>query len=108
MSRRDDRVSLHQMLDHLDEAVRLAADRTRADLDTDRLFFLALPKLVEIVGEAAARVSNVTREGCREIPWRQIIGTHNRLVHGSRVWPSTGPLLERAMSPSDRVPFVGS
>jgi uncharacterized protein with HEPN domain len=44
------------MLDHAREAVALARNKTRQDLDRDRLLQLALTRLVEIVGEAASRV----------------------------------------------------
>ena len=51
-------------LEHLVEAAQNAVDdaavRTRADLDDDELLRLALTKLVEIVGEAAKRVSPET------------------------------------------------
>ncbi len=43
---------------------------------------LALTRLVEIIGEAAARVSPSTREKCSEIPWLAIVGMRNRLIHG--------------------------
>jgi uncharacterized protein with HEPN domain len=43
---------------------------------------LALTRLVAIVGEAANRVPATTREVKPEIPWSQIIGMRNRLVHG--------------------------
>lgn len=82
MSRHEDRVSLLQMLDHAEEAVVLAGGHTRGDLESNRMFFLALLKLVEIVGEAATRVSEPLRLAHPEIPWRELIGTRNRLVHG--------------------------
>ncbi len=82
MSRREDAVTLRQMLDHVEEAISLGGGRVRADLDTDRVFFLALLKLVEIVGEAATRVSDGMRTAHPEVPWREVIGTRNRLVHG--------------------------
>jgi hypothetical protein len=41
-----------------------------------------LLKLVEIVGEAPMRVSAPMQTAHPEIPWRAIIGTRNRLVHG--------------------------
>ena len=82
MTRRDDRVSLQQMLDHVEEAMSLAKGRTQSDLESDRVFFLAMLKLVEIVGEAAMRVSETMQASHPEIPWRQVIGTRNRLVHG--------------------------
>jgi uncharacterized protein with HEPN domain len=82
MSRHDDRVSLRQMLDHIEEAVMLAGERTRADLGTDRVFSLALLKLVEMVCEAGMRVSESVKTEYSEIPWRAIVGTRNHLIHG--------------------------
>lgn len=82
MSRHDDKITLQQMFDHIEEAMTLAGQRYRGDLDTDRLFFLSLLKLVEIVCEAATRVSDSFQTLHPEIPWREIIGTRNRLVHG--------------------------
>ena len=82
MSLRDVGVTLRQMLDHVEEAIALANTRTRADLESDRIFFLALLKLVEISGEAAGRVPDTVQADHPEIPWRDIIGTRNRLVHG--------------------------
>lgn len=70
------------MLDYVEEAVALIKGRKRDDLDNDRLLFLALLKLVEIIGEAASRVTESTRRTYPDIPWREIIGTRNRLVHG--------------------------
>lgn len=56
--------------------------RTRAQLDSDRMLNLALVRLVEIVGEAANRVSKPGQAERPEIPWRAIIGMRNRIVHG--------------------------
>lgn len=82
MTRRDDSVALRHMRDHAVEAVAIAQTRLRDDLDTDRLFGLGLTKLVEIIGEAASRVSPPIRDAHPSIPWKQIVGTRNRLVHG--------------------------
>jgi uncharacterized protein with HEPN domain len=70
------------MLDHAREAVAMAAGRTRADLDTDRQFNLALVRLVEIIGEAANRVPDAERAGMSQIPWPQNVSLRNRLIHG--------------------------
>jgi len=42
---------------------------------------LALTRAVEIVGEAAAQVSEAGRAELTSIPWPQIVGMRNRLVH---------------------------
>ena len=82
MTRHDTQVRLRHMLDHAREAVEMARGRTREDLDADRMLSLALTRLVEVIGEAASRVPPDTRSRFPEIPWRQIIGTRNRLIHG--------------------------
>ncbi len=70
------------MLDHAQEAVRLVSDRTREDLDKDRVLGLALVRLMEIVGEAASRVSREACDKYPEIPWPEIVSLRNRLIHG--------------------------
>lgn len=82
MTRRKDDVRLRHMLEHAREAVVMAEGSSREDLNTDRMLELSLTRLVEIVGEAAARVSDFGRQRCPTIPWPDIVGLRNRLVHG--------------------------
>ena len=82
MSRHESVVRLRHMLDHAQEAVAMAAGKTRDDLDTDRKLNLALVRLLEIVGEAANRTPADERAQYRDIPWAQIVGLRNRLIHG--------------------------
>ncbi len=80
MTKRDDRVSLVDLLVYAEEAIEILGD---ADLETvvrNRVMQLALQRLVEIVGEAARRVSQQTQEKHPDIAWSQIIGMHNRLA----------------------------
>jgi len=56
--------------------------RTRSDLDTDRLLNLALTRLIEIIGEAANRVPEPLQAKYPQLPWLQMIGVRNRLIHG--------------------------
>jgi uncharacterized protein with HEPN domain len=70
------------MLDHAREAQQLASGRNRNDLDTDRLFHLAMTRLLQIVGEAAGRVSPATRDQYPQVAWPEIVGLRNRLAHG--------------------------
>ncbi len=70
------------MLDHAREAVAIANGKTRDDLHTDRILNLALVRLLEIVGEAASRTLLDERAQHSDIPWAEIIGLRNRLIHG--------------------------
>lgn len=69
------------MLDAACEALGFAAGRHRRDLDTDRMLVLALVKAIEIIGEAGARVSIECRDATPDVPWPEIVGMRNRLVH---------------------------
>ncbi len=82
MSQHDDSVSLQHMLDHAREAVKMIAGKKREDLGVERMLELSLVRLIEIVGEAAARVSLERRTRYPSIPWREVIGMRNHLVHG--------------------------
>ena len=59
----------------------MARNRTRADLDADRMLNLALVRLLEIIGEAANRVPGERRDRCPQIPWANLVGLRNRLIH---------------------------
>jgi len=82
MSRRDSEVALRQMLDHAREATILSKGKGAPELVDDRVISLAIVRLMEIVGEAANRVSFEERSKHFEIPWAQIISLRNRLIHG--------------------------
>jgi uncharacterized protein with HEPN domain len=77
-----DLICLRHMLDHAREAVELIQDKFRGDLDSDRLLGLALVRLMEIIGEAANRVSTEYQSSHSAIPWSQIVSLRNRLIHG--------------------------
>ena len=82
MTRHDDRTRLRHMLVHAEEATKMAQGYSRADLDSDRQLNLSLVRLMEIIGEAASRVLPETRERIATIPWPDVVGLRNRLVHG--------------------------
>ena len=77
-----DRIRLAHMLEHAKEAIHLVEGRNREDLDTERVLSLALVRLLEIVGEAAAKVSPEARNRYPAVPWPEIVGLRNRLIHG--------------------------
>lgn len=82
MSRHDDGVRLRHMRDHAAEAITMTQGRRREDLDQDRMLELALVRLMEIVGEAAGRVTPQTRAQLPDIPWPDVVAMRNRLIHG--------------------------
>jgi uncharacterized protein with HEPN domain len=82
MSKHDPEIALTQILSHAIEAVEICKHKSRADLDSDRLLNLALTRLIEIIGEAANRVPDSIQTKYPDLPWLQMIGVRNRLIHG--------------------------
>ncbi len=81
MSRHDDTIRVRHMLDASRKAVALLAGRTRAQLAADEVAQLALARLLEIVGEAAGRVSPAYRTSHPQLQWAEMGGLRNRLAH---------------------------
>lgn len=82
MTRHDDIVRLRHMLDHAREAMAMIEGKARDDLRRERMLELSLIRLIEVVGEAAARVSPEGQATYPSIPWPQVVGIRNRLIHG--------------------------
>lgn len=82
MNRPDDAARVHHMLQAARNAVQLAQGRSREDLDSDMTLGLSLWKLLEIIGEAAGRVTTDLRAAHPHIPWQLAADTRNRLTHG--------------------------
>lgn len=82
MTQNDDKIRLRHMLDAAQKTLQFADGRQREDLDRDEMFMLAIVRLIEVIGEAAKHVSGDVKEAAPEVPWRQITGTRNRLIHG--------------------------
>ena len=77
----EDRVRLLHMIEAADEAISFVADKICAELENDRKTLFAVIRCVEIIGEAAAKVSEATRSTAPDVPWSAIVGMRNRLVH---------------------------
>lgn len=105
----DDRIRLQHMLDAARKAVRIAAGHGREQLEAeDDPLADALVRLLSVIGEAGDKVSSSTRSELDQIPWPDVIGMRNRLIHGyfdvnldilwATVQDSLPPLIERLAS----------
>jgi uncharacterized protein with HEPN domain len=69
------------MIEAAETASKFISGRTRNDLDSDRMLVFALVRAIEIVGEAASKVTGETRGATSEIPWNLVVSMRNRLIH---------------------------
>ena len=82
MSRHDPLITLQQMKSNCKEIINLSRGKDKNEIESNRLLCLAIVRLLEMLGEAANRVPEDIREENPDIPWIQIIGLRNRLIHG--------------------------
>lgn len=95
------------MLDAVTAASRFVEERTRSDLDADQMLVFALVRAVEVIGEAASKISSDGRAELPALPWGSTERTRGRddatihevrvrrFVHrGERGWSPEQPALE--------------
>jgi uncharacterized protein with HEPN domain len=81
MSRRDDLTLLGDMLDRAESALAAVRGRSRDEFLADPVLGAAIERFLEVIGEAASRVSDETRNVMPHVPWADIVGLRHRLVH---------------------------
>ena len=78
----NDVTRLHHMLDAALDAIELAGGLSEEQLGQERTVSLAVVRLLEVVGEAASRMSTETRRELPDVPWNvSIIGMRNQVIH---------------------------
>lgn len=77
---RPDRLLLQDILEAIDEVLDTTPP-TQADFDADKLVRSHLLRHIQIIGEAAWRLSPAIRDRNPQVPWKQIIGMRHLLVH---------------------------
>lgn len=94
---RSDSAYLLDMLRAARDALSLVEGMSLAGFLRDQRTQLSVLKLVEIVGEAAAQISEEMRRENPDIPWRAMVGMRNRLVHGyfDISWPIVWDTVQR-------------
>ena len=78
----EDAVRLQHMLEAAEVAASFMRGRTREDLGSDRMLLFAVVRALEVVGEAASKVSPAARGLLPGVPWRAMVAMRNRLIHG--------------------------
>jgi uncharacterized protein with HEPN domain len=73
-----------RLSDIIEAAEKIAARvaRGRETFDADEDIQIVLVHLIQVIGEAAAGLSDGFVTEHSEIPWRQIVAVRNRVVHG--------------------------
>lgn len=69
------------MLEAAQTVLSFSQGRSRADLEIQAMYFYAVVKAVELVGESATRVTTATQAQLGAILWHEITAMRHILVH---------------------------
>ena len=81
MPERDETVYVRHMLDAIERIEQYISGVDEDGFFSDSMLQDAVVRQLEILGEAAGRVSKETCGRAPEIPWAQVTGTRHRLIH---------------------------
>jgi len=73
--------SLNDMLENAQRAIRFVKGMDYQSFAKDEKTVYAVIRAVEIIGEAAANVPAEVRARYKNIPWEEVKGMRNKLVH---------------------------
>ena len=81
MSRRPDYLYIEDIKDRCIDILNETEDLTFKDFENNYLLTTAVCRWLEIIGEASNQMSKESRDRNKQIPWRDIIGMRNILIH---------------------------
>ena len=82
MSEREWYFYLDDMIKFSEQVLSYTEGLDRKDFEKDEKTYDAVLRKLELIGESATHIPEVIRKTSSTIPWRQIVATRNRLIHG--------------------------
>jgi uncharacterized protein with HEPN domain len=79
--KKDDTVYMKHILDAIHRVEEYTQNIEYKDFIKNHLIQDGVIRQIEIIGEAAKRLSNGIKEKYKDIPWKDIVGMRNKLIH---------------------------
>ncbi len=78
---KDDSIFIEHILEAIDQIMDYTEGVNKEEFDTNRMRQDAVIRQIEIIGEAAKKISSITTQKFPEIPWKQMAGMRDKLIH---------------------------
>jgi len=78
---RDDLAYIEHILLSISKIEAFTRNMTRSDFDSNEMVQDAVIRNIEIIGEVSKRVSSDFKTNYFEIPWREMSGMRDKLIH---------------------------
>ena len=101
---------IEDIIEAMDDAISFVEGMDYEDFVKNKKTIYALIRAVEIIGEAVKKIPNPVRKRYSEIPWKDMTGMRDKLIHGyfgvdlKRVWdtvkkdiPNLKPLFNKIL-----------
>jgi uncharacterized protein with HEPN domain len=78
---RDSSIYVRDILENMERAVRFVEGMSYEEFAEDEMTNFAVMRCIEIMGEAAKHIPDSVRDKYPEIPWRDIAGMRDKVIH---------------------------
>ena len=78
----NDRIRIHHIIDAAQEELSFVRNVDQENFSNNRMMILSVIKEIEIIGEAVSKISDEIKLMYSDVPWEDIVGMRNRLIHG--------------------------
>lgn len=105
---------VEDIIEAMDDAMSFVEGIEYDDFSKDKKTIYAVVRAIEIIGEAVKKLPDRVKEGYPEIPWKDMAGMRDKLIHEyfgvdlRRVWntvrrdiPSLKPLFDKILEESE-------
>jgi len=81
MTIKNDSVFIEHILDSINAIENFSMNLNREELTSNRLKQSAIIREIEIIGEAVKNISENIKNKHKEIEWKDIVGTRDKMIH---------------------------
>ncbi len=81
MKIKNDLVFIEHILESINAIEKFSKNMAKKELTSNRLKQSAIVREIEVIGEAVKNISNKTKDKHKEVAWKEIAGTRDKMIH---------------------------